>query len=334
MEIVNSTFHLKKRSLESDDYNFLNRSHTNIEIENKSCAENGQFSCRTKSNCFTFSDICYYKLDKLNNIIPCNMGTHLYNCDIFECNMKFKCHRFYCISWSYVCDAKWDCPTGTDELDCGPNRICKNMLKCKGSQICIHLGNTCDGIPDCPKYDDEGLYCQWEIPPCPKACECLISAVKCFNVSHSDTDQIHSQNFPFFAVFIQSSGISETFLKLNIIGNRNMIYSAIYIFDIKENKISEPCHLLKKMEFLVNVDLGYNWVTVLMKECFPNSLQVLKLNYNFLSHISKDTFLNTKLLLYLDLSNNPLESLSEKFNLQQPHLLYLCTIIAYNMEAL
>ena len=28
----------------------------------------------------------------------------------------FKCLNNYCISWSYVCDGKWDCQRGEDEL--------------------------------------------------------------------------------------------------------------------------------------------------------------------------------------------------------------------------
>ena len=29
----------------------------------------------------------------------------------------FKCPGYHCIPWSYVCDGKWDCPHGYDELE-------------------------------------------------------------------------------------------------------------------------------------------------------------------------------------------------------------------------
>ena len=55
-----------------------------------------------------------------------------------ECNLNFKCQRYYCIPWSYLCDGKWDCPDGQDESSeefCGENRICNNMFHCRKSVL-------------------------------------------------------------------------------------------------------------------------------------------------------------------------------------------------------
>ena len=66
--------------------------------------------------CFNITEICLYKLSVRNELIPCNNGGHLENCLKFQCNMLFKCSGYYCIPWIYVCDGKWDCPYGEDEV--------------------------------------------------------------------------------------------------------------------------------------------------------------------------------------------------------------------------
>ena len=93
---------------------------------------------------------------------PCRNGGHLQSCKNFECNMKFKCAESYCIPWTYVCDGKWDCPEGDDELEnpaCGRNVNCIHMYRCrKTNNTCLHIGNVCDGINNCPLEDDK-LFC-------------------------------------------------------------------------------------------------------------------------------------------------------------------------------
>ena len=104
------------------------------------CFDKNQIPCRIgHPRCFNISDICTYRLDELNNLIPCRTGEHLQNCIDFECNMLFKCPNSHCIPWGYVCDSKWDCPGGSDEHICGSKRQCHNLYKCTQSQICIHL---------------------------------------------------------------------------------------------------------------------------------------------------------------------------------------------------
>ena len=103
--------------------------------------------------CFDIIDICVYRLDNNNNLIPCGTGDHLEDCETFECNMKFKCCRYYCIPYAYMCIGKWDCPEGYDEVDdqkCGNSRPCEGMFKCKLLQICLHPSDVCDKSKDCP----------------------------------------------------------------------------------------------------------------------------------------------------------------------------------------
>ena len=47
--------------------------------------------------CFDIVDICVYRLDILHNLFPCWSGSHIKQCEHFECNQYFKCPAYYCI---------------------------------------------------------------------------------------------------------------------------------------------------------------------------------------------------------------------------------------------
>ena len=148
----------------------------------------GRLSCKltniSSHNFYTISDICTYKLNVKGQLLPCNKGDHLQKCQMYECNMMFKCPNFYCVPWSYVCDGKWDCPYGYDESishQCG-KRTCINMFKCKMMSICLHLDEVCNGHLDCPYEDDEYL-CLLKNTSCPSVCQCLAFAVRCYDTN-------------------------------------------------------------------------------------------------------------------------------------------------------
>ena len=156
---------------------------------NYKCSLPEQLPCLAgHSKCYNIFDICTYKLNIFNQLTPCRTGAHLQNCTFFECNVMFKCPGYHCIPWSYVCDGKWDCPHGYDELEksfCGPSTECSGMFKCKSSGICIHLENTCDSTPDCPQSDDE-IHCDLKHIICPSVCKCLLYTVLCWNIKISN----------------------------------------------------------------------------------------------------------------------------------------------------
>ena len=148
--------------------------------------------------CFNLTDICSYRLNEDNNIIPCRTGGHLENCAKFECNMKFKCPDSYCVPWSYVCDGKWDCAFGEDEVIntvCGGEVICEKMFKCRNQQHrCISIGNVCNNEVDCPYYDGES-FCELKLIQCPESCSCLIFAITCFKLSYNMSLFHHSNTY-------------------------------------------------------------------------------------------------------------------------------------------
>ncbi len=98
----------------------------------ESCLHPYLIPCREgHSKCFNVSDVCKYKLNSRHHIFPCRNGEHLESCKQFECNSMFKCMNSYCIPWNYVCDSKWDCPDGDDEISslCSNSSFCAQMFR-------------------------------------------------------------------------------------------------------------------------------------------------------------------------------------------------------------
>ena len=71
------------------------------------CKQPNMIPCKEgHSRCCYFRDICCYRLNMYNHLIPCRNGGHLQRCKSYECNSMFKCAESYCIPWSYACDGK------------------------------------------------------------------------------------------------------------------------------------------------------------------------------------------------------------------------------------
>ena len=132
------------------------------------------------SKCYNISHICSYKVSSFGRIEPCSNGAHLQNREHFECNIMFKCLKSYCIPWANVCDGKEYCSTGEDKtypMICTDKTVCANMFKCRGERNkCLHLGDTCNNIIDCPQADDENL-CELKHLNCPDKYICLALAI-------------------------------------------------------------------------------------------------------------------------------------------------------------
>ncbi len=147
------------------------------------CKHQMEFPClEGHSKCFNISHICLYSLTNYGLLFPCRNGGHMETCQFFSCNKHFKCVNSYCIKWTYVCDTKWDCPSGDDEYFlpiCGnKSMLCVNMFKCWGQQICVSLISVCDNTLDCPAQDDE-QFCELTSFTCPFDCHCRALAVIC-----------------------------------------------------------------------------------------------------------------------------------------------------------
>jgi hypothetical protein len=88
----------------------------------------------------------------------------------------------YCLPVLLRCNGVFDCPYHEDEADC-ETYTCPGFYRCRGSKVCLHPDNVCDGFPHCPEFDDE-LLCNFT---CPVTCVCYGHAFFCpRGVSSSD----------------------------------------------------------------------------------------------------------------------------------------------------
>ena len=231
--------------------------------------------------------------------------------------MKFKCPEFYCIPWSYVCDGKWDCPGGYDEMTefkCGINRTCRNMFKCRNSQKCIHVGDVCNGLKDCNTGDDEYM-CSLAGSFCPSSCICIALGISCYNVNYT-SDLISF--LPYNAIFLNYCHLVflETFL--------NILKFPTFL-SLQHNNLRFVCKILPGVSRTLTIDLGFNLVEYVNPDCFKNGFRLIsiKLNNNLISIFQRVVIFQLKNLQYLNLNNNVILALFLDYYSMVPDLAIL-----------
>ncbi len=289
----------------------------NVQLE---CPQENQIPCMDgHSTCYNMSDLCVYRLESFNNLIPCRTGAHLHECSKFECNIHFKCQQYYCVPWGHTCDGKWDCPFGLDEsisLHCGSTRICQSMFKCKLSQICLHHLDICDAFTDCPSHEDEQL-CQLQYFKCVQHCSCLNLAIKCADNSlKTDWNALPHVAYHFVNSWVWVSSLFRNTAAVFIhLTNNSMAtisfhteLSLIYL-NVSENNISElTSSCFRPLKYLRVLSLKRNQIEMLGYYLFYHNLSSIYINLanNNISSLHRETFQNLKHLNVLNLQNNPL----------------------------
>ena len=79
----------------------------------------------------------------------------------------FQCPDGYCLPVFVLCNGIKDCPRWDDEMGCD-TYTCPGFYRCRGSRVCLHLHNLCDQVFQCPQRDDE-VFCNIT---CPQHCVC------------------------------------------------------------------------------------------------------------------------------------------------------------------
>ena len=269
------------------------------------CNTQHLFKCGNNDmGCFNILDVCLYRLDILWNLFPCWSGSHIMQCKYFECSQYYKCPGYYCIPWNYVCDGKWDCPYGHDELGihgCGPTRTCKQMFKCWNSQVCIHMFDICNNFKDCPKKDDEAM-CELRDVNCPRMCKCLNFAVMCTVIPKNEK------------FFFNSPLVSFHFVSTNI-NSLKFLDKAKFlaVLNVSHNSITSICDSVHKLNKLKIIDVSSNYISQISSRCFSGfeKLHLIRFSRNKLIHILEELFYNLDEIASLDVSQNELNVISK-----------------------
>ncbi len=289
------------------------------------CKQPEQIPCdQSHISCFLISEICSFTLSAEGHLLPCRTGTHLQQCNGFECNSMFKCPNFYCIPWKFVCDGKWDCPEGLDDHDnCGTDRRCEGSFLCRKSRVCVHLNSVCDVTADCPLYDDES-FCSLQHTVCPGKCDCLTYAVLCQN-------ELLDFNIAAKVVFFKIITIQSSSVKLLEMNSLNLTDTVS--LSIKHTELPQFCCLSTVQKSLQFLSLRFTQIANITSNCFEKSqsLLTLDLSNNLLKTIQIFHLSKTFPLKVLNLSYNPLKEFSVALQ-NLPKLITLSLLSIMNLR--
>ena len=313
---------------------------------NDSICLDGWSLCSTKHKifCYPTDKICVYETYPKGHLF-CPNTEQLHYCEFMSCPSMFKCDRDYCISTSMVCDGKFDCPTGADEINC-TTLVCPGLLKCRFDSVCVHPVHTCDGVVHCHLSGDDEAYCR--IVSCPDLCVCKGHLIHCTDkippysvlnkldgfifqdiriIWHYQFEHCYSLRY----IFIEKSLFSGNRLRRDIFRHTFRLVS-IEIIESKiihiETDTFRDLVMLKKLNLKGN-DMVYFQNNILRNLGF---LEELDLSMMKLRNVEIGAFRDLKLLKHLNLSYNKLITITDfKSN---GILLYVDLRGNYNIESL
>ena len=260
------------------------------------------------SHCFQLDILCIFEIQPdTGTLRHCRNGAHLYNCTNFQCPEYFKCRMSYCIPFDLICNGKWDCPQGYDEVNCNLFS-CPNLFKCKNQTKCLHFSKVCDSNKDCILGDDESWCIQDSVLICPHKCKCFAQSIICNNVNENSLHQrssIWSSIKYFQCISCKLAGTTSLLSSLEfiiILNLREYFFESICI-----NKHSN----IPILSSLKLFDISSNSLTRTESLCLVSlkSLTTYCLKHNLISYVEEKSFYLLLNLRILDLSDNKITKL-------------------------
>ena len=243
------------------------------------------------------SSMCVLTYDHYGVMEGCTNGWHLQNCSESQCIDYFKCNNSYCISISYICDGKNDCPDREDEIAC-EMFVCPGLYRCKATTICISQSSVCDGTSDCPDKDDEDN-CYTYL--CPEHCICNNYQIRCNDRSLFKIPSVMTNQ-----VYIIFKGNELILQNDTLLGHYKL-----QILDISFNKLQLlPPRCFDSLHSLVVMNLSNNNLRYL--EPFNNTkLQTIDISNNSFQKLTNDQFVKASNLKRVVISNNMIHTIEE-----------------------
>ena len=257
----------------------------------------------------TLNDLCIYNP---NN--PQLQTNKLILCYFINCTRHFKCRNNYCVPLSLVCNGELDCSSGEDEEGCGDGVVCRGLLQCSTSRVCVHPDNICDGIPDCINDDDE-ILCN---SACPDNCSCDGYITSCSASEYLELNNEHQARSLLLSSISNDSHIEiycKQLLNLNMSNNRLKVlkktwYSnlaRLVLLDISQNQITHLMPLSFEGLFQLRVLLLHgNSIKLIQSLTFDGlfAVEILNLRNLSIQSLEKGAFQGLKKIKLVDLSEN------------------------------
>ena len=269
-----------------------------------------EINCEQYGRFKTITDVCHINSHKEQ----CAFQRRSQLCQHIACPGMFKCRDYYCLLISSVCDGQIDCLNGDDEEYCS-NTSCPGLLKCRGEIRCLSAEQICDGYADCVSSFDDEITCK---SSCPSSCQCHGYIIQCsglgFIGNKTDLRQLYFKG----VVLIEF----QHTLYLDAFSTSYMIYIDISNCDVEFILFSYKSHPIKQFILFINFSHNkLNDTSFLVIDIFQKLL-VLDLGFNKISTVSNNHF-HLLFLVFLDLSSNPLHTISLNLNRKPLMLLNL-----------
>ena len=252
--------------------------------------------------CFPLHKFCLFEPDEDGYPMWCRDGSHLGQCAEINCTNSYKCPDSYCIPYHNVCDGYFNCVHGEDEERCG-DYVCKGLLRCSGSKVCVHPQHICDQVKDCSDGEDE-ILC--DMKSCPNGCQCLSYSMTCYTNITNVFPTPPSE-------FMKHISVVYSYLPFpnfyNICYQRNLRFlnlsgnQVVHICD----SIKADCRTFRKMFIL---DLSHNHIKILESYCFKFfiSLKIIFLAHNPLKILQK-YMISHPAILYINIQSTQMRYL-------------------------